>query len=79
MFHFRSRPRGYCARSDAAVIFLIKLVIMETDADPYLLTGSLVESIVTTLVKCVPAEKRSEVAVETMRLLRDRLAARGMI
>ncbi|MEJ0015738.1 MAG: hypothetical protein WDN25_04080 [Acetobacteraceae bacterium] len=62
----------------AALIKMVKLVI-RSNADPYLLSGALIEGIATTIAQQVPPEKRGEVAVEAVRLLRDRLAALGAI
>ncbi len=44
-------------------------------ADPYLLAGALVEGIAMTVASRVPEAKRGGVAIETVRLLRDRLVA----
>ncbi|MEJ0017562.1 MAG: hypothetical protein WDN25_13545 [Acetobacteraceae bacterium] len=62
----------------SALIVMLKQVI-RSDADPYLLSGAMIEGLVATIVERVPPEKRGEVAVEAVRLLRDRLAARGAI
>ena len=47
--------------------------IIASDADTYLLTGVLVEGIVITIMRRLPAEKRREVATQTLQLLQDRL------
>jgi hypothetical protein len=60
------------------MIAMVKLVIA-SDTDPYLLIGSLLEAIDTTLTERIPAEKRGEVAVMVLRLLRDLLKANGTI
>jgi hypothetical protein len=56
----------------AALVTLLRLVI-PSDADPYLLTGALIEGIAATLDARIPVERRGEVAVATVQLLRDRL------
>jgi PAS domain S-box-containing protein len=53
--------------------------IIASDADPYLLAGALVEGIATALAQKIPPEHQGDVAVETVRLLRDRMRAYGMI
>ena len=62
----------------AAMIAIVHLVI-DSDIDPYLLIGSLLDAIGTTVAKRVPAERRGEISVETVRLLRDVLKAHGAI
>jgi hypothetical protein len=62
----------------AIMVGVLKLVIA-SDADPYLLSGALVEGIASTIVQRIPDEKRGEVGVEAVRLLRDRLRAYGIV
>jgi hypothetical protein len=57
---------------------LLKLTI-SSEADPYLLMGMLLEATAETIVQRIPAEKRGEVSIDVMRLLRDRLRERGLI
>ncbi len=47
-------------------------------ADPYAVLGVLVEGAVETIVQQIPAEQRAETAAELMRLLKERLNARGV-
>jgi hypothetical protein len=56
----------------------LKLTI-DSDVDPYLLIGELIEAIAVAAAKRIPAEKQGEVSVEAVRLLRDRLRAHGVI
>ena len=62
----------------AALVAMLRLVIA-SDADPYMLVGALVEGIATTLEDRLPIEKQGEVAVQTMRLLLQRLRCRGVV
>jgi hypothetical protein len=62
----------------AIMVGVLKLVIA-SDADPYLLSGALVEGIASTILQRIPDEKRGEVGVEAVRLLRDRLHAYGIV
>ena len=62
----------------AILIAMLKMVVA-SDADPYLLAGALVEGIAATISARIPPERQAEVAVETVRLLRDRLETRGAI
>jgi hypothetical protein len=62
----------------AIPVGVLKLVIA-SEADPYLLSGALVEGIASTILQRVPDEKRGEVAVEAVRMLRDRLHAYGIV
>jgi hypothetical protein len=57
---------------------VLKLTIA-SEADPYLLSAALIKGIAVTVLQRVPDEKRGEIAVETARLLRDRLHAYGII
>jgi hypothetical protein len=50
-----------------------------TGSDPYLLVGSLTEGISTAIIAQIPPERRTEVAIEALRLLRDRLRAYKLI
>jgi hypothetical protein len=47
-------------------------------ADPYAVLGVLVEGTVETIVQQIPAEHRAEAAATLVRLLRERLSARGI-
>jgi hypothetical protein len=62
----------------AVLIAMLKMVIA-SDADLYLLAGALVEGIAATISARIPPERQGEVAVEIVRLLRDRLETRGAI
>jgi hypothetical protein len=62
----------------AILIAMLKMVIA-SDADPYLLAGALVEGIAATISVRIPPERQGQVAVETVRLLRDRLREGGVI
>ena len=53
-------------------------IVIRSDADPYLLNGALIEGIAT-IMQRIPAEKREEVAVQAVRLLRCRLREKGAI
>jgi hypothetical protein len=67
-------------RPDTVAILaaMLKLVIA-SEADPYLLSGALIEGIAATILLRVPEERRGEVAVEAVRLLRDRFQGHGII
>ena len=60
------------------VNLLLKLTI-DSEADPYLLIGELIEAISVAVARRIPAEKQGDVAVEAVRLLRDRLRAHRLI
>jgi hypothetical protein len=60
------------------LVMLLKAAIA-SDTDPYLLTGALIEGIAATVAQRIPAERQGDVSVEAVRLLRDRLRARGTI
>jgi hypothetical protein len=62
----------------AVVSLLLKLTI-RSEADPYLLIGQLVEGIAVAAKSRIPPEKQTEVGMETLGLLRNRLAALGVI
>ncbi|MSP02842.1 MAG: hypothetical protein EXR07_17615 [Acetobacteraceae bacterium] len=47
-------------------------------ADPYAVLGVLVEGAVETIVQQIPAEHRAEAAATLVRLLKERLNARGV-
>jgi hypothetical protein len=47
-------------------------------ADPYAVLGVLVEGAVQTIVEQIPAEQRAETAATLVRLLKERLIARGI-
>jgi hypothetical protein len=50
----------------------------EIGADPYSVLGVLVEGAVLTILQHIPEEKREETALTLVRLLRERLTARGI-
>lgn len=62
----------------AILVAVMKLVIA-SEADPYLLSGALIEGIAATILQRIPEERRGEVAVEAVRLLRDRFRSHGII
>src|ERR1700722_2611447 len=62
----------------AVLVMLIQIGI-RSDADPYLLNGALIEGIAMTIMQRIPAERREEVSREAMRVLYDRLHAKGTI
>jgi hypothetical protein len=57
---------------------LIKMVSAH-GADPYLTMGILIEGAAYTLAGNIPPERQGEVAVNMMRLLRDRMRLHGSI
>jgi hypothetical protein len=59
-------------------IATIKLAIA-TDVDAYLLVGSLIEGIGAAIAAQIPPERQGEVAVEAVRLLRDRMRRYNVI
>ena len=76
----RQAERAAKGRADpeAILVAVIKLVI-GSETDPYCVAGALIEGIATTIATKIPPEVRGEVAVEAVRLLRDRLRATGSI
>ena len=62
----------------AALVLQLHTVI-QSDADPYLLAGTLVEAIAATITTRMPAEIQGETSVAMVRLLCDRLRAYGAI
>jgi hypothetical protein len=56
-----------------AIMSLVLKMVIDSEADPYLLTGALVEGITATIAKKIPPERRGEVALGAVRLLRDRI------
>ena len=62
----------------AILVALMKMAIA-SEADPYMLAGALIEGIAVTVAQKIPPERQGDVAVQCVRLLRDRLAARGAI
>jgi hypothetical protein len=64
--------------SIAILVGVLKLVIA-SEADPYLLSGALVEGIASTILQRIPEERRGATGVEAMRLLRDRLHTYGIV
>jgi hypothetical protein len=61
-----------------AAIAMIKLATAR-DVDVYLLVGSLIEGISTAIAAQIPGERQGEVAVEAVRLLRDRMRRYNVI
>ena len=51
---------------------IIKFAI-DSDADPYLLVGALVEAVAVIIAQKVPAERQRKVAVDTIRMMLARL------
>lgn len=49
------------------------------DGDPYLLAGALIEGVANVIAAKVPHERQGAVAVEAVRLLRDRLREWGAV
>ncbi len=47
-------------------------------ADPYAVLGVLIEGAVQTIVQQIPAEQQAETAETLVRLLKERLQARGI-
>jgi hypothetical protein len=62
----------------ALLVAVLKFVI-QSEVDPYLLNGVLIESIANTVKNRVPGRRRQRVAMETVRLLIERLRAEGTI
>ena len=62
----------------AALVAQLQKVIQGT-ADPYLLTGTLLEAVAATITTRMPAEIQGEASVAAVRLLCDRLRAYGNI
>lgn len=62
-----------------AVLACVARLVIHSEADTYRVVGVLIEAIATALDESMPCESRGAVAVETMRLLRDRLHDRGVI
>ena len=60
------------------VLTSVTRLVNASEADPCVV-GSLVEGIVTTVVERVPPERRANVAIETVRLLRDCFMQRGAV
>jgi hypothetical protein len=58
----------------AVLVAMLKLVVA-SDADPYLLVGALIEGVAASIAQKIPPERQSDVAIEAVRLLRDRLGA----
>jgi hypothetical protein len=50
----------------------------EIGADPYAVLGVLVEGVVLTVIRHIPAEQHTETAAMLVRLLEERLRARGI-
>ena len=62
-----------------AVLVMLMQIVIRSDADPYLLNGALIEGIAMTIMQRIPAERREEVSRQVMRVLHDRLRAKGAI
>ena len=62
-----------------AILAAVLKLVIASEADPYLLSGALIEGVATTILQRVPEERRAEVAVEAVRLLRDRFRSHGII
>ena len=68
------------ARSDHVEVLVAVTQLINTDgADPYVVVGSLIEGIVTTVAERVPPEQRADIAIKTVRLLRDYLTEHGVV
>jgi hypothetical protein len=61
----------------ALVVALIKFAT-QSEVDPYLLNGVLIEAIAST-VQSLPGRRRRQVAIQTIRLLLERLQAGGAL
>ncbi len=61
------------------VLTSVTRLVNASGADPCVVLGTLVEGIVTTVVEGVPPEQRADVAIETVRLLRDCFMERGAV
>ena len=57
---------------------IIKFAI-DSDADPYLLVGALVEAVAVTIAQKVPAERQRKVAADTLRMMLARLKANRVL
>jgi hypothetical protein len=62
-----------------AVLVMLMQMVIRSDADPYLLNGALIEGIATTIMQRIPEERREAVSDQVMRVLHDRLRAKGAI
>ena len=62
-----------------AVLVTVLRAVIQSDADPYLLSGVLLEGVATTIATRLPPERQGEMSVATVRLLRDRLHGLGAI
>ena len=60
----------------ALVVALVKFVT-QSEVDPYLLSGVLIEGIVSVIDSRIPEDRKREVAVQAIRLLHERLQAGG--
>jgi hypothetical protein len=69
---------SYSSDPLAILVALMKMAIA-SEADPYMLAGALIEGITATVAQKIPPERQRDVAVECVRLLRDRLSASGAI
>jgi len=56
---------------------LLKLII-ESDTDPYLLSGALIEGVSAIIAEKIPSERQSDVAIQVIRVLWKRLRERGV-
>jgi hypothetical protein len=65
---------------DPLAVFLALLkIVLASEVDPYLLTGSMVEGIAVAIAKNIPPERQGDVAVGAVALPRDRLRSYGAI
>jgi hypothetical protein len=62
-----------------AILVAVTKLVIKSDADPYCLAGAMIEGLATTIATKLPPERRGEVSVEAVRMLRDRLRATGAI
>jgi hypothetical protein len=62
----------------ALLVALIKVAI-RSEVDPYLLSGVLIEGIASTINARIPEDRKGEIAAQAIRLLHERLQARGAI
>ncbi len=77
----RSNTEAIATGQSDPLTILLELLrrTIASDADPYLLVGSLVEGIASAIALKISREEHGEIAVETVRLLRDRMRSHGLI
>ncbi len=61
------------------ILILMLRIVIDSEVDPYLLTGPLVEGIAASIARKIPLERQDEVAIETVRVLVDRMKDRGLL